>query len=112
MILGFAIIIVVLLGVAIYQLGVFERPKFEYHESLLEQERGHELYTIMATTTEKNIGQHVMRLMNGTFEGINSTSTGPGYLKAATKLYGAPEGAEKLGVGLYFEDPATSDVPR
>jgi hypothetical protein len=111
MILGFAII-VVLLGVAIYQLGVFERPTFEYHESLLDQEKGHELYAIMATTTEKNIGQHVMRLVNGTFEGINSTSTGPTYLKSAAELYGAPEGAEKLGVGLYFEDPATSEAPR
>jgi hypothetical protein len=50
--------------------------------------------------------------MNGTLEGIRSTgSTGPAYLKAAAELYGAPEGAEKLGIGLFFEDPAQSDAP-
>lgn len=109
--IGYAII-AVLLGVATYQLGVFERPTFVHHENLMDREKGHELYAIVATATEKNIGQHVMRLLNGTLQGINSTDTGSVHLKTAAELYGAPEGAEYLGVGLYFEDPAKSDAPR
>lgn len=109
-------IIAAVIGVAaliLTQLGIFDRPAFEYHESLLVgQEVGRELFAIVATSTEKGIGQHVMRLIKGVLEGIESTDTGPSYLKTSAELYGAPEGAERLGIGLYFEDPALVDAPR
>jgi hypothetical protein len=90
---------------AAYILGVFDRPKFELQDSLLKGNKNDELYCIVATTTEKNIGAHVKRLLIGSLKGIQALSNGKDILQDAAKIYGSLEGAEKLGLGLYFDDP-------
>jgi hypothetical protein len=97
--------VAVFIGVSVYQLGLFERPGFEHQEHLLND--GRELYAIMAVveTPYKEIGKHLMRLMEGVEKGIQAVDDGASRMQNAAETYGAPEGAEKLGVGLYFDDP-------
>ena len=97
------------LAVCAFFLGIFDRPTFEFHDSLVG---GRELYAIVAASTDKNFGQNIFRLFNGTLTGINAFRDGPAMLQSAAELYGSPEGADKLAVGLYFDDTARSGSPR
>jgi hypothetical protein len=93
-------------------LSVFDRPKFEAHDSLLKGNASAELYCIVATTTEKNFGAHVKRLLIGSLKGIQALSNGKVILQDAARIYGSVEGAEKLGLCLYFDDPKEKGSPR
>lgn len=100
--------VVALAGVTVWQLGLLDRPKFQYEETLLDRE----LYAIMATT-KGNIGQQVEKLATGTLKGIESLPDSKELFESAVKLYpGTPEGAEKLALGLYFDDPKEAKEPR
>lgn len=105
-----AAVVVAVAGVLVWQLGLFDRPKFEFQESLLPEEQHHhrELYAIVAVA-KGNIASQVGKLATGTLKGIEE-SLGPEdskeLLGSAAKLWpGTPEGSEKLSVGLYFDNP-------
>lgn len=93
----------------IYKLGLFDRPEFVLQERLVEK---NELLAVVATIREKNIGQNVRRLMGGTTKGIEALPQARVILKSGAKLYGAPEESEKIGIGLWFDDPKAVDAPR
>lgn len=98
-------VLVASLAVVLFLFGVFDRPDFEYHDSFPE------LVTIVAVSRKKNIGEHVMALMQAAESAILASPDGARMMEAAANLYGG--GAEgKLGVGLYFDDPKTEDNPR
>mmetsp|Transcript_10998 Transcript_10998/g.20333 ORF Transcript_10998/g.20333 Transcript_10998/m.20333 type:complete len:294 (-) Transcript_10998:133-1014(-) len=114
-----------------YQLGILDRPDFVFYNSLwmpdgreeILKSSSHDddnnrlatpLYAILATTTAKNIGRHVGRLLNDTLSTLLSLDdSGAKELMAmAAQAYGAPEGTETLSVGLYFDNPSVVDAPR
>jgi len=96
-----------IIGVIGYQLGLFDKPEFHYEATLV----GREFHAILATSTEKNIGQHVSRLLSGTQNGILALPKGEALMKAGARLY-SEEAPEKLAIGLYFDVPAEVDHPR
>jgi len=105
MVVKVSAILIALAGVLVWQLGLFDRPKFEYQETLLDRE----LYAIVATT-KGNVGKQVAKIAEGTLKGIESLPNSKELFESAAKLYpGTPEGAEKLALGLYFDDP--KEVP-
>lgn len=98
-------ILVAILGVVAFYAGIFDRPAFTVRS--LDQP----LYAIVATTSEPDYGKHIMRLMTSVKAGLDSVADAEDLAEAA-KSYGAPEGAAATGIGLYFDDPATTDHPR
>jgi hypothetical protein len=98
-----------IVGFGIYKLGLFDRPEFVFQERLVEK---NELLAVVATIREKNIGQNVRRLMGGAMKGIESLPQASVILKNGAQLYGAPEECEKIGIGLWFDDPKAVDAPR
>lgn len=96
--------VTMVVAAALYQIGVFDRPVFE--EVSFEPT----LYLILASTNTKDIGGNIERLMKGTLHAIEDIAK-DNMAQAAT-AYGAPEGAERLGVGLYFDDPMKTNHPR
>jgi hypothetical protein len=90
--------------------GIFDRPDFTKEDALTKGER--ELYCLVATTNDKNIGNNDARLSEGTLKGILATEKGKQYMETDSKLYTTPEGAERMRIGLCFDDPAETNLPR
>lgn len=101
--------IVAIVAFITYQLGVLESPPFVYNDTFLG---GRELLAIVATTRERNIGQHVERLVVGSKKGIEVLEGGTGMLKAAAKLYDVDDKAPAVSTGVYFDDPFEVEYPR
>lgn len=100
------LISVILLAAAVlFQLGLFDWPPLE--EVVLEDT----YYFVMASSTSKDIGGNVMRLLKGTKEAVSNVLT-PAEMAAPAALYGAPEGAEALSAAIYFDDPHAVPHPR
>jgi hypothetical protein len=59
---------VALVAIGSYALGLWDRPSFEYSESLLTPRR--EWLAIVATSHNRTVGPHAMRLLNGTKQAI------------------------------------------
>ena len=57
-----------LLGLAAHQLGLFDRPTFSLKETLV----GKEFVCVMAFKSDKNIGKHIVRLIEGVSKGIKN----------------------------------------
>ena len=98
------------LGGLAYAVGLFDRPKFAYREYLLSSKR--ELFVLAAPCQEPSFPKHVPRLIRGTLDTIQTLEDSTKLLAKGAALYDVPEGAEKLCVGLYFDDPWTTNTPR
>jgi hypothetical protein len=97
---------VALIALITYQLGIFDSPEFVEGSTK-------EMYALMATSTNKYIGKHVMRLLSGTNDAIlKAKGVESSILANAAANYGSPAGADSLSVGLYFEDPNSVEHPR
>jgi hypothetical protein len=66
----------------------------------------------MAPCSRKGFNKHIPRLCEGTLDAIKVLKDSTKLLADGAALYGAPEGAERLSVGLYFDDPKLTDTPR
>jgi hypothetical protein len=101
-------------GFAAYQLGIFDRPPFRFYENLVNNKDQSYLIALLAFSTEKKIGKHICRLMNGVNNGILKSSTkSQAMLTTARRLYTSSDSEDgSVGVGLYFDDPTKSDNPR
>jgi len=95
-------LLVCLVAVAAYFVGIFDRPPFEYSETLSPNG---EVYAIVAVTTQKDISKHVQRLMMGSKLAV------PADRNAAAAAAYDPE-ATKMGIGLWFDDPKRHENPR
>lgn len=98
-----------------YWIGLFDRPEFKYKENLLSSKE--EIYVLLALCREKSIGQHVMRLLEGTTKAVDAAASS--HQKDSSSLlgdvavkYGCPEGTKSVSVGLYFDDPHKKGEPR
>jgi hypothetical protein len=108
----FASITVALLGIVSYKLGLFDRPDFEFHSSfLVGLNKDKAFHAVIATSTCKDIGGNVERLLRGTKAPLDVDNFKT-YLSQAAQDYGAPSGAEAVAVGLYFDDPSSVEAPR
>lgn len=107
-------IAVALFAIGSYRIGLFDRPEFEFHNSILTgvNSRDRTLNVVIATSTSKDIGGNVARLLTGTKKPLDGVDNFKAYLSQAAKDYGAPDGADSLSVGLYFDDPSSVDSPR
>ncbi len=115
---------VALTAIIANHLGVFDRPDFAFYENLwcpdgLEHQCAHKegvpappLYAIMAVTATKDIGSVIRRLLKETKEPLDAETESRLALAQAAKEYGAPEGAESLSIGLFFDDPNVVNQPR
>lgn len=101
--------IVLIAGLA-YAVGLFDRPKFEYHEYFLKSKQ--ELFILAAPCQEPSYAKHIPRICEGTIDAIKTLKDSSKLLTDGAKLYDVPEGAEKLCVGLYFDDPWKTNAPR
>lgn len=95
-------LLVCLVAVAAYFVGIFDRPPFEYSDTLSPNG---EVYAIVAVTTQKDISKHVQRLMMGAKLAV------PADRNAAAAAAYDPE-ATKMAVGLWFDDPKKHENPR
>lgn len=102
-------IALVLVGVA-YFVGLFDRPKFEYRSSLLKS--GKQLYILAAPCQEPSYPKHIPRICEGTIDAVNTLPNSKQLLQDGAALYDVPEGAKRLCVGLYFDDPWKTNTPR
>jgi hypothetical protein len=102
--------VAVILGGLAFLAGLFDWPKFTYREFLLESKK--ELYLLMAPCSERGYNKHIPRLCQGTLDAIQALKDSTKLLTDGAALYGAPEGAQRLRVGLYFDDPWSTDTPR
>ena len=101
-------ILVALLAVLALLAGVFDRPPFEYHDSI--EPHGTDLMTLVVASKDRDIGGHVKATILSLEKAILATSEGPGLLDAAADAYGVPDG--RLSVGLFFDDPKITSEPR
>lgn len=95
-------LLVCLVAVAAYFVGIFDRPPFEYNDTLSPND---EVYAIVAVTTQKDISKNVQRLLMGAKLAV------PADRNAAAAAAYDPE-ATKMGVGLWFDDPKKHENPR
>jgi hypothetical protein len=108
-------------------LGLLDRPDFIYHESLWSNSRKDDIngdddsssrrpmFAILATIKTKNIGGNIGWMIETTKSSLlkdDSDNKASTLMRQAASAYGAPDGAEELNVGLYFDDPCTVDEPR
>ncbi|KAL7576923.1 hypothetical protein ACA910_006681 [Epithemia clementina (nom. ined.)] len=118
------------LGVAAasYMLGLWDRPKFAPGQ-LLEDDDGSNnanaddanskrpWYAIVALSNERNIGKHIMALIDGTRKGIESLSNGSKLLEEGCNAYMCNRERNKdnipdsLCIGFFFNDPKTAEHP-
>lgn len=115
---------VAIIGVLVQQLGFLDGANFHYYENLwwpdgLRKKRAHKetsvaepLYAILAMSTSKDFGAHIERLLTAVKKPLDENSSLKSSMAKAAEEYGAPEGAEALSVGLYFDDPIAVDEPR
>ncbi|KAL3907259.1 MAG: hypothetical protein SGARI_003623 [Bacillariaceae sp.] len=119
-------VIAAVIGVLAFQLGVFDRPEFHYYENIwwpdgLRKQRAPAanvaappLYAVMVATNTKDIAGNVERLLTGVNEPLSSADDDAAKeaMAKAAQEYGAPEGAESLSVGLYFDDPSSVELEK
>lgn len=104
---------VIIGGGLTYAAGLFDKVKFEEKDSLLENPDKTELIAIVAKCQEKYIGKNIMHLLKAGKKGIDHVRAGTKPLQAsAAANYGAPAGADSLSIGLYFDDPQSTEHPR
>jgi len=97
----------------LYLLGIFDCPGFARQDALLPDADGshhRELYALVATTTDKNVGGNIGRLLEGTKKGIDSLPDGADLLRNAAKKYDSS--AETIAVSLFLDHPKQVDAPR
>lgn len=91
---------IVVAGFAAYQLGLFDRPAFRYYEKLVDNKDQSYLIAILAFSSEKKIGKHISRLLNGVSNGIiQSTENHQVMMKSARKLI-TSSGNEEGTIGI------------
>lgn len=102
-----------------YLVGIFDRPLFEYQETLVmgddnDAKKQTFLYAIVAFSTEPKIGQHIERILDGVKMGLLGQPNGKALMTAASQLYGPPANSEDgyIEVELYFDDPEQTEHPR
>jgi hypothetical protein len=103
-------IAVALFAIGGYRIGLFDRPEFEFHNSIVGPDKT--FYVVIATSTSKNIGGNVNRLLTGTKKPVDGIEKFNDHLSQAAKDYGAPDEADSVAVGLYFDDPSKAYAPR
>jgi hypothetical protein len=111
-------------GILLLQLGFLDRDEFHYYENIwwpdgLRKKRAHKenvpaspLYAILAMTATQDFAGSIGRLATQSKEALVVDESWKNSLAKAAQEYGAPEGAEALAVGLYFDDPYSVDEPR
>lgn len=103
------------IGAATYFVGLWDNAGFSLQETLLpdegEKEPTSPLYAIVATCREKNIGRHVMRLMQGVKTGFDAVPEA-GLLATRAKDAYWKDCCTYLSVGLYFDNPSKVQNPR
>lgn len=99
-------LLVAILAIAAYFLGIFDRPAFEHQPTLSPTP----LFALMTTSTEKNIGSHIQKMLKDTKSSIQALPGGTEQMFNAAQLYGTP--AHAVALGLYFDDPGKVDAPR
>ena len=113
-------IVAAILSISI-NLGLFDRPDFIYYDSLWsnseskKDDKSRPMYAVLATMRTKNIGGNIGWLIETTKSSLlkdDSDGKASTLMSEAAAAYGAPDGAEELSVGLYFDDPKTADEPR
>ena len=104
---------------ASYMLGLWDRLKYSTGillEAGGEENTKREWFAVVAKCTEKNVGKHVMRLIDGTRKGIESLSDGSELLQEGCKAYlwndSKEEMPDSLCIGLFFDDPSKVENPR
>jgi hypothetical protein len=102
--------VIFLAGLA-YAIGLFDRPKFEYRDYLLKSKR-EPLFVLAAPCQEPSFPKHIPRIIQGTLDAIQTLKDSTKLLAEGAALYDVPDGAERLCVGLYFDDPWTTNTPR
>jgi hypothetical protein len=97
-----------------YYLGLFDRPPFAFHSSLISTstDEENEIFAIMAFTRSPDIGSHIGRMLQDTKNLLDENPTAKAAMKSASKLYNAPEDVDSLAVGLYFDNPSVVPDPR
>jgi hypothetical protein len=106
-----------LLGIALglggftYWIGLWDRVEFKYQEFLLSDKK--ELFVLVAKCTEKGIGRHAMRLLDGSKKAIDAAHVNSIKMQSeAAASYGAPQGADSLSLGIYYDNPNAVPHPR
>ena len=115
-----------IVGVTSYLLGFWDRPTFSTSQLLLDEETSskneknksnQDWFAIVALCRDKNIGKHVMKLIQGTKQGIESLPNGAQLLREGSMAYlvgqqGDPPVPNSLCIGFFFDDPSQVDQPR
>jgi hypothetical protein len=97
--------VLVAVTAVLFQLGLFDWPSLQ--AVVLEDT----FYFLVASSTSKDIGSNIGRLQKGTKEAIRSLLTDD-ELAAPAALYGAPQGAQSLSAGFYWDNPKETEHPR
>jgi len=101
---------VVVLGGFAYAVGLLDRPKFELREYLLTSKK--ELFVLAAPCQEPSFPKHIPRICEGTSDAVDTLKDSTKLLADGAALYDVPEGAERLSVGLFYDDPWKTNTPR
>lgn len=101
---------VIFIGGLAYAVGLLDHPKFVYREYFLQSKQ--ELFLLVAPCQEPTYAKHIPRICEGTIDAIKTLKGSAKLLADGAKLYDVPDGAEKLGIGLYFDDPWKTNTPR
>ena len=104
-----SLVAVVVCGLA-YMVGLLDRPKFAYREYLLRSKQ--ELYVLAAPCQEPSFPKHIPRICEGTQDAVHTLHDATKLLADGAALYDVPEGAERLCIGLFYDDPSKTDAPR
>ncbi|GKY99589.1 hypothetical protein MPSEU_000913200 [Mayamaea pseudoterrestris] len=101
-------IIVGLLAVLFFFVGIFDRPSFEYHDSILTASQG-DLIAIVATSKDPRIANKITSALGAAEAAILTSPDGARFMKEAAQYYG--QQGEKVAVGMYFDDPTETSNP-
>jgi hypothetical protein len=101
---------------ASYLAGLWDRPSFEYADSLLSSNQ--EWTLVVATSRNNTIGPDIMRLLNSTRTAIKEVlPQGADLLKQGAQKYYSNQSSEDdevkdLAIGLFWDNPKTTLHPR
>lgn len=101
--------VLVIVGLA-YMIGLLDRPKWVYREYFLLSKK--ELFILAAPCQEPSYPKHIPRICKGTIDAITTLKDAKKILRDGAALYDVPEGAERLCIGLYYDDPWKTNTPR
>ena len=140
-------ILVGIFAVVLFHLGFFDWPKFTKQSSIILEGNAAAsnqgpLYALMVTSTQRDIGNHVGRLVGGVYELLSqapliemqeqhhvevvgddgtpqmTTTTNlitvntTSAMSRAARLYGTPQTCNNVGIGLYFDNPTVVEDPK